>query len=130
MMRKLLTILTALLLTAGLAMAYGPGYGRGMGGGGNGYNQGSPCYGQGYGPGMRGYRNQGEIKQLTEKDAKAAFDKFLAENLKGYTYEKIDKLNVPRGTMYSVNVKDANGNEFILHLNPWGYVRGPFPVTK
>ena len=44
----------------------------------------------------------------------------------GYSITKMEKESMPMGTMYWVIVKDKNGNEMELHMNPWGYIRGPF----
>ncbi|WP_294891997.1 MULTISPECIES: hypothetical protein [unclassified Sulfuricurvum] len=99
----------------------GPGYGM-MGYG----------YGGGYGPceecgtyHMRGNNDDG-YRAMSEKEAKEKFDAYVSKHLKGYTMGKMEKQRMPMGTMYWVIVKDKNGNEMELHMNPWGYIRGPF----
>lgn len=39
---------------------------------------------------------------------------------------KMEKERRPMGTMYWVVIQDKSGNEMELHMNPWGYIRGPF----
>jgi hypothetical protein len=94
----------------------GGGYGPGM------------MQGRGWGQGMmRGGTNADEEYQpIPEKEAKMIFEKYIADYLKGYKIMKVEKQRVPMGTMYWAIVKDAGGNEFELHLNPFGQVRGPF----
>ncbi|KAA0256885.1 PepSY domain-containing protein [Deferribacter autotrophicus] len=143
-MKKLLILATIVVFGATLAFAQGPGFGRGFGYGygmgpgmmgrgmmGPGYNQGY-APGAGYGPGYcMGYGYgagfQGPVKQITEEDAKKAVEKVLKENFKGYTIKEVEKFRVPMGTMYEVDVVDSAGNKFEFHVNPWGFVRGPFP---
>ena len=96
---------------------YGPGYGPGMRG--KGYGPG--MRGQGYGP---GWQNAPE-SNLTEKDAKAAVEKVITDNYKGYSVDKIEKFERPRGNMFQATVTDKSGNTFLFIVNPWGQVRGP-----
>lgn len=107
-----------------------PGYGPGAGFGG-GYGPGMMRGGRGgFGPGMRGFgpgANQ-EFKQLTKEEATEAVAKYIAE-LKGYKLVEVTEFVRPRGTMYQAKVKDAGGNEFYFHVNPWGNVVGPFSAT-
>lgn len=72
----------------------------------------------------RGYYN--DQKAMSEKKAREKFETFIKKHLKGYTITKMEKERMPMGTMYWVIVKDKNGNEMELHMNPWGYIRGPF----
>ena len=138
-MKKLLILATIVIFGAGLAFAHGPGFGRGYGmgpgmmgpGAGYGYGPGYQKGFRGYGPGFcMGYGAnyyQGNVKQVTEKEAKEAVEKILKENFKGYEVEEVEKFRMPMGTMYEVDVKDTAGNKFEFHVNPWGYVMGPFP---
>ncbi|PLX68032.1 MAG: hypothetical protein C0603_07940 [Denitrovibrio sp.] len=133
-MKKVLTIVAIAALAATTAFAYPVG---GFGGAGG---QGGPCYGQGqgkagFGPGMgRGFHRGGGFQQqnaepVDEAGAKAKVDAYIAENLKGFEVQATEKLDMPRGTMYRYSVKDTNGNEFLLMVNPWGQVRGPVPAS-
>lgn len=141
-MKKLLILGAIVVFGATLAFAHGPWYGRGYGMGSGMMRPGYGYQGNGYGPGMmRGYGRgfgpgycmgygpnyQGEVKQITEEDAKKAVEKVLKENFKGYQIKEVEKVRVPRGTMYEVDVVDAAGNKFEFHVNPWGNVMGPFP---
>lgn len=126
-------------------MGYGPGgmmgYGPGMIGYGGGMMMG---YGRGgmmgYGPGgmmanqpcdecgnyhQSGY-NSGAYRPISEKEAREKFDSFVGKHLKGYSISEMNKQNMPMGTMYWVLIKDKNGNTMELHMNPWGYIMGPF----
>ncbi len=103
----------------GPGMMHGDGYGYGPG-----MMQGRGGYGYGYGMG-RGYYDD-DYEPISEKKAKELFNKFMDKHLKGYTISKMESQRMPMGTMYWAIVKDKNGNEFELHLNPRGYIRGPF----
>lgn len=37
----------------------------------------------------------------------------------------MEKEQMPMGIMYWAIIKDKNGNEMELHINPWGYINGP-----
>ncbi len=113
----------------GMMMGYGPGGMMGYGRGGM----------MGYGPGMMGNQpcdecgnyhqngsNSGAYRAISEKEARDKFDSFVAKHLKGYSMGEMNKQNMPMGTMYWVLVKDKNGNEMELQMNPWGYIMGPF----
>ena len=71
-----------------------------------------------------GYYNKN--KSLSSKQAREKFEAYIKKHLKGYSITKMEQENMPMGTMYWVIVKDKNGNEMELHMNPWGYIRGPF----
>jgi hypothetical protein len=114
----------------GMGEGYGHmGYGQGMMGQGYGH--------MGYGQGMMGkpcddcgvYHRKGyskDYKALTEEEAKTKVKAFISKHLKGFSITKIEKEEMPMGTMYWVTIKDKNSNEMELHVNPWGYIRGPF----
>jgi hypothetical protein len=70
--------------------------------------------------------NTKEVKTLNEEEAKKKMEMFVAKHLKGFSIVQFEKEQVPRGTMYWAVVKEKNGNEMELHMNPWGYIRGPF----
>lgn len=137
-MKKLVAATAVITIIAGSAFAWGPmgqGYGYGPGQG-KGMMMGQ-CYGygpgqgkgmmMGYGKGFRGTNVQ--VSNLSEADAKKAIEEFMKNNLKGFTIEKIEKFQVPRGTAYYATVTDKK-NSFQIHVNPWGNVVGPFPIQK
>lgn len=99
-------------------------YGYGMMG------QGQGMMGQGYGARGQGMMGQGynerEYEPIPEAKAKKMINQYIKDNLKGYEVIKVEKQRVPMGIMYWAIVKDKSGNEFEIHLNPWGYIRGPF----
>jgi len=118
-------MVSSLLLAAVIpmsVMADDDGYER------RGYGQGHGMMGGGeYGYGMmRGGYYDDDYQQIPEKEAKEKFEKFVEKHLKGFKITKIDKQRMPMGAMYWAILKDDNGNEFELHLNPHGYIRGPF----
>lgn len=141
-MKKLMTLLGALTLIGTVALAaddddggqryYGPGYGQGMMESGmmQGYQNGGHMmgrgmmdgYGQGYG---RGWNRSAE--PLDEKGARMKLEAYLSDHMKGYKIVKMEENRMPMGSMYWALVKDDQGNEFELHVNPYGDVRGPFP---
>ncbi|MCB4205197.1 PepSY domain-containing protein [Deferribacterales bacterium Es71-Z0220] len=127
-MKKLILISGAIMISAALAFAHG-GYGRGYAGGQSYGMMGGQGYG--YGPGgCPGQFQNGNAKQLTEEEAVKSVQEIISKNFKGYEIVKTEKFNMPMGTMYEVEVKDAAGNEFDFHVNPWGNVMGPFVDNK
>ncbi len=122
-LRTLMIALMIALLGAGTALAVSPGYGQGMRGPGSGMGMGPGKCG---GPGMRG---AAPAEPVSEEQARQLINEQIA-SLKGYQLEKIEAFERPRGTMYAASVKDAAGNAFTFHVNPWGKVRGPFPVQQ
>ncbi|MGC8925844.1 MAG: PepSY domain-containing protein [Calditerrivibrio sp.] len=129
-MKKLLTGTAILAILAGTVFAYGPyGYGPGKG---NGFQR--PCQmGQGMGPGMMAGKGFGPganaTNAVTEEDATKTAENFISQNLKGYKIENKQKIQVPRGTAYFFTVSDGK-NKFQVHVNPFGYVRGPIPISQ
>lgn len=101
----------------------GQGYGYGMHGQGM---MGQGMMGQGYGMMGQKYDNQREYEPIPEAKAKKMLNQYIKDNLKGFELVKLDKQRMPMGILYLATVKDNNGNEFELHLNPWGYIIGPF----
>lgn len=142
-MKKIL-ITVAIAAAAATAFAHGYGYGGGYGGGygmmGNGYGMMGgygPGYNQDYG-GCAGpyYQNDGDEDQsaqpglIDDAGAKSLVQKYLDENLKGYSITDSIKVEVPRGNMYRFSLKDKSGNQFVMLVNPFGYLRGPIPVKS
>jgi hypothetical protein len=126
-------VVAAVVVLAGEGVAQpagqlpGPGYGRmGMGPG--------PM-----GPGMMGrgmMRGQGEAWNcpfaagtpaaeaagVSEEKARDLAQQYADQYLKGYTVERVLPFTVPRGTMYSVELKGPDGRLRTFHVNPWGAV--------
>lgn len=73
---------------------------------------------------MRGHYDG--YQSMPEKEAREKFEAFVGKHLKGFTITKMEKERRPMGTMYWVIIQDKSGNEMELHMNPWGYIRGPF----
>jgi len=129
-MRKITVLAAIMTLTAAMAIAYpgggfggtgapcgGPGFGGGAGFGG----AGAPCGGPGCG--------SQDFEPVDEAGANEKVQEFLDTNLKGFEIESSEAFKMPRGTMYKYIVKDSNSNEFGLMVNPFGYVRGPIPLS-
>jgi hypothetical protein len=115
-MKKVAAIVAILAIATTTAFAYpGAGYGKGKGmGKGQGRGQG-PCVQQ-----------QGD--PITDADAKAKIAEYLSTNLKGFEVTETIKVDKRKGTAYRFEVKDDNGNMFVLMVSPFGQVRGPMPV--
>jgi hypothetical protein len=80
------------------------------------------------GPGMRG---PGAMHgtQVTEDEAKAIAQKYVDEQLKGFTIEKVvPSTGMPR-TMYTVELKGPKGESKTLHVSPFGHVM-PLPASQ
>ena len=130
-MKRTVIFTLALMLAATMAFAYG-GMGRGNGmmggygmmGGGCGQCQQFGQHGQPEQPG------QPAVKAITKEEAQKKVDAYIASNLKGYKVEKTQEFQGRMHTMYNFFVKDASGNQFILRVNPWGNVMGPFVTQK
>jgi hypothetical protein len=77
------------------------------------------------GPGMHSPGAMGGT-QITEEEAKAIAQKYVDEQLTGFTIEKvIPGTGMPR-TMYTVELKGPKGESKTLHVSPFGHVM-PFP---
>lgn len=75
------------------------------------------------------YHNKGygkKYKSLSKDEAAKKMEMFVSKHLKGFSITEFHEEQVPRGTMYWAVIKEKNGNEFELHMSPWGYIRGPF----
>ena len=79
------------------------------------------------GPGMHG--GAMHATQVSEDQAKAIARKYVDEQLKGYTIEKVvPSTGMPR-TMYTVELKGPKGESKTLHVSPFGHVM-PFPMPR
>jgi hypothetical protein len=131
-MKTLLTVtvtIAAMVILAGAALAFmAPGHGLGRMGHGTMMQIGSHMMAQGagpMGPGMHG--GAMNATQVSEDQAKTIAQKYVDEQLKGYTIEKVvPSTGMPR-TMYTVELKGPKGESKTLHISPFGHVM-PFPV--
>jgi len=89
-------------------------------------------YGGGPGPMMRGFgQSQYPSQNITEAKAKDMIRQFLdTNNMKDYKVLNIQKIQVPRGTTYYATVENQNKQQYEIHVNPWGYVVGPFALPR
>lgn len=144
-MKKVAIVVGILALGVSAAIAYGPGMGRGYQGGMNGYghpggmmggyygqSQGAPGYQRGMMPGYNcpgpyGYENQ-QDGQISKDEAKNKVSGFMKNNLKGFKIVNQEQISVTGGSIHEFTVEDDNGNRFLLRVNPFGYVAGPFPA--
>ncbi len=112
-MRKIAIMLGGIVFSASLAFA-GP--------------YGSNCPG----PMMRGYgASVYPTQNITESKAKDMIRQFLDTNsMKDYRVINIQKIQVPRGTAYYATVENKNKQQYEIHVNPWGYVVGPFALGR
>jgi hypothetical protein len=78
---------------------------------------------QGAGPmGPGTHRGAMNATQVSEDEAKAIARKYVDEQFKGYTIEKvIPSTGMPR-TMYTVELKGPKGESKALHISPFGHV--------
>ena len=133
-MKTVLTVtvtIVAMVVLAGAALAF-MGSGHGPGGMGHGMmmQMGPQMMAQGagpMGPGMHG--GAMNATQVSEDQAKAIAQKYVDEQLKGFTIEKVvPSTGMPR-TMYTVELKGPKGESKTLHISPFGHVM-PFPVPQ
>ena len=133
-MKTVLTVavtIAAMVALAGAALAFmGPGHGPGRMGHGMMMQMGPHMMAQGagpMGPGMQG--GAMHATQVSEDQAKAIARKYVDEQLKGYTIEKVvPSTGMPR-TMYTVELKGPKGEGKTLHISPFGHVM-PFPLPQ
>lgn len=127
-MKKALGVaLVAVLVlgVAGAAMARWGGPGMGMG-----YGPHARFAGMGrgaeFGPGAGHCWQQGATgvtaTAIDEAKAKEIATDYVNKNLPGYTVEKLEAFQRPRGTMYSVELKGPKGEVRHIHINPFGNV--------
>lgn len=127
-MKKLLGVIVAglgLIALAGVATAHwegGAGRGRfgGMGPGMMGYWGGTHGPGPGAGYGCVG--PQATTAQITEDKAKELAQQYADQYLKGFTVDRALPFTGMHHTMYSVELKNAEGEVRTLHINPFGNV--------
>ncbi len=67
---------------------------------------------------------------LSQGEAKAAFTKFLSENLKGYAVVETATIVMPFGNMHQALVKDVSGNRFYLNIMPDGNVSPELMIAQ
>jgi hypothetical protein len=113
----------AVVVVAHAALAFmGPGHGRGMG---HGMMMGPYMMAQAgggpIGPGMHG---PGAMHgaQITEDQARAVAQKYVDEQLKGFTIDKIVASTGMPHTMYTIELKGPQGETKTLHVSPFGHV--------
>jgi hypothetical protein len=126
-MKKVVTVTVAILATvvlAGAALAFmGPGHGPSGMSHGMMMQMGPHMTAQGGGPGMHG--GAMNATQVSEDQARAIAQKYVDEQLKGFTIEKVvPSTGMPR-TMYTVELKGPNGEGKTLHISPFGRVMSP-----
>jgi hypothetical protein len=123
-MKKLLSAIAvagSLTLLGGAAMAqWGGGPGRGYGGMGPGMMWGGgPGWMAGGAP-CAGATNA--ATEITEEKAKELAKAYADQYLKGFTVERVLPFTGRFRTMYSVELKNAEGEVRTLHVNPFGNV--------
>jgi hypothetical protein len=81
----------------------------------------------GIGRGMHG--GAMHATQVSQDQAKAIAQKYVDEQLKGFTVEKVvPSTGMPR-TMYTVELKGPKGESKTLHISPFGYLM-PFAMPR
>jgi hypothetical protein len=134
-MKKSILIGTALALALGAVVyaqapgEFSQGWGPGMGWGngmGWGYGMGPAMMRGGpgpYGQAPCGAWGGGSQAQVTEENAKAAVQQYAEKYFKSYKVERILPFVAMSGlTMYQAELSGPNGENRILHVNPWGQV--------
>jgi hypothetical protein len=122
--------IVAMIALAGAALAFmGPRHGPG----GMGHGMMMPhmmAHGagpMGMGRGMHG--GAMHATQVSEDQAKAIAQKYVDEQLKGFTVEKVvPSTGMPR-TMYTVELKGPTVESKTLHISPFGHVM-PFAMPR
>jgi len=126
-MKTVLTAAVTIVAMVGLvgaALAFmGPRHGPGGMGHGMMMQMGPHMMAQGrgpMGPGMHGGATN--ATPVSEDQAKAIAQKYVDEQLKGFTIEKVvPSTGMPR-TMYTVELKGPKGENKTLHISPFGHV--------
>lgn len=135
-MKTVLTVavtIVAMVALAGAALAFmGPRHGPGGMGHGMTMSMGPHMMAEGAGPMGMGRGMHGgamHATQVSEDQAKAIAQKYVDEQLKGFTIEKVvPSTGMPR-TMYTVELKGPKGESKTLHVSPFGHVM-PFPMPR
>ena len=121
-MKKLLGLIAVtggVLLLAGAATAHWAGnYGSGRWGG------------MGYGMGGREWEGAGfdcpgwtqTANPVTEEKAKELAQNYADQHLPGYKVERVLPFTGMHHTMYSVELKNSEGEFRTFHINPFGYI--------
>jgi hypothetical protein len=133
-MKTVLTVavtIVAMVALAGVALAF-MGSRHGPGGMGHGMmmSMGPRMMAEGTGPMGMGRGMHGgamHATQVSEDQAKAIAQKYVDEQLKGFTIEKIVPSRGMLRTMYTVELKSPKGENKTLHVSPFGHVM-PFPM--
>jgi hypothetical protein len=117
----LMAVTGGVLLLAGVATAHwGGGYGPGSrwGGMGPGMMGGQGWTNEGYGcPGWTATN-----EQITEKKAKELAQQYADQYLPGYKVERVLPFTGMHHAMYSVELKNSEGELRTFHINPFGYI--------
>ena len=79
------------------------------------------------GPGMHG--GAMNATRVSEDQAKAIAQKYVDEQLKGYTIGKWGQSTGMPRTMYTVELNGPKGESRTLHISPFGHVM-PFPTPQ
>jgi hypothetical protein len=132
-MKTVLTVtltIAAMVVLAGAALAFmRPGHGPGGMRHAMMMPMGPQMMGQGQGPmgpGMHG--GAMNPTPVSEDQAKAIAQKYVDEQLKGFTISRVvPSTGMPR-TMYTVELKGPKGESKTLHISPFGHVM-PFPMS-
>ncbi len=125
-MKRSLTVVVAagaLILLVGAAKAHwGSGYGPGMGGrmGPGMMGSGGRDYSHG-GPGCPGWEATSNLR-ITEEKAKGMAQKYADQYLTGFKVERVLPFAGMHHTMYSVELKNPEGDLRTLHINPFGNI--------
>lgn len=123
-MKKLISAIAVaggLTLLGGAAMAqWGGGPGHGYGGMGPGMMRGGGPGWMAGGPPCAGATNA--ATEITEEKAKELAKAYADQYLKGFTVDRVLPFTGRFRTMYSVELKNAEGEVRTLHVNPFGNV--------
>jgi hypothetical protein len=66
--------------------------------------------------------------QISEDRARALAQKYIDEQLEGFTIDKVVASTGMPHTMYSIELKGPNGESKTLHVSPFGHVM-PLPSS-
>lgn len=127
---RIVIAVLAVLLASGSAFAYGgarSGQGPGMSAG-KGYANPDCPRAESRRAGMNLQATPEQA--LTRDQARTRLQEHVGDNFKGYTLGEMETVERPRGTTYRARTMDAGGNQFEFHVDPWGQVRGPFPISE
>ena len=60
--------------------------------------------------------------QISEEKAKELAQQYADKYLKGFSVDKVLPFTMPHGTGYTVELKGAQDELRVLHINPWGNI--------